>query len=177
MTDIFETLAKRFNENINRHEGIEWDDVIKALKADTRALEIVSQMEGTGGEPDVISYENGSYIFCDCVKEIPKERMSLCYDEEALNKRKTNKPKGSAEGMVKAIGAELTDEAMYLLLQSKSPVDLKNSSWISTPEEVRRLGGAIFGDRRFNRVFIYHNGAESYYSSRGFRTYVKVKAV
>lgn len=166
---LFSTLQKRFEKNMNRHPDLNWSDIQKKLEADPEKLKSVNAMEETGGEPDVIGFENGEYIFCDCSPETPKERRSICYDQEALESRKEYKPKHSAVGMAEEMGVELLDEEYYFKLQKTGKFDTKSSSWLRTPKEVRELGGAIFGDFRFGRVFIYHNGAESYYSVRGFR--------
>lgn len=169
-------LQKRFGENMHRHPGMKWADVQKKLQGDQRALWSLFQMEETGGEPDVIGYdgEDQKYIIADCSKESPKGRRSLCYDPQALESRKTNKPKGSAIELAREMGIELLDEEQYFQLQQLEKMDTKTSSWVRTPPEIRELGGAIFGDWRFGRVFIYHNGAESYYSSRGFRGILKI---
>jgi len=165
------TLKQRFEHNPQRHEGIHWSDVQVRLDANPRALESLHAMEATGGEPDVIGFDAASdrYTFCDCSAESPNGRRSLCYDDAALAARKTNKPAGSAEQMATDMGIALMTEGEYRALQSLGSFDLKTSSWICTPQEVRNLGGALFGDRRYGRVFAYHNGAESYYAARGFR--------
>lgn len=171
---LFSTLQKRFEKNVNRHPGLNWSDIQKKLESSPEKLQSLNAMEETGGEPDVIEFENGQYIFCDCSPETPKGRRSICYDHEALESRKEYKPKNSAIGMADEMGIELLDEEQYFRLQQLGRFDTKSSSWLRTPGEVRELGGAIFGDWRFGRVFIYHNGAESYYSVRGFRGILKV---
>ncbi len=169
--ELLTTLKDRFEQHINRHAGLTWAEVLAKLEASPEKLWSIYEMERTGGEPDVVAWrKDGDVItFYDCAKESPAGRRSLCYDQEALDKRKTAKPKDSALNMAKAMGIELLTEAQYQALQKLDELDLKTSSWLKTPAEIRNLGGAIFGDRRFNRVFIYHNGAESYYAARGFR--------
>jgi hypothetical protein len=169
-------LKERFEENMPRHKGIKWADVQAKLEADNEKLWSLNEMEATGGEPDVVGYEKntGRFIFFDCSPESPKGRRSLCYDNEALESRKEHKPKGSAEGMAAAIGIEILTEEQYHDLQELGDFDEKTSSWLKAPPEIRTLGGAIFGDFRFGRVFVYHNGAESYYAARGFRCCLKV---
>ncbi len=164
-------IQSRFEKNMQRHKGIKWNDVEQRLLKQADKLWTLNEMEISGGEPDVIDYDKKSdkYIFCDCSPESPKGRRSLCYDEDALQSRKEHKPKDSAMAVAKWMGIELIDEKQYELLQSIGNFDLKTSSWLKTPDNVRELGGAIFGDCRFGRVFIYHNGAESYYAARGFR--------
>jgi hypothetical protein len=168
---ILGLLKARFEANMARHEGLAWPLVQARLEANPRALETIRRMEETGGEPDVIARDGktGALAFCDCSAESPAGRRSLCYDEAALASRKENKPKGSAVAMAAEIGVELLDEAQYRRLQELGSFDNKTSSWIRTTAEVRKLGGALFCDRRFGRVFVYHNGAESYYAARGFR--------
>jgi hypothetical protein len=170
-TALLQTLKTRFTAHMSRHEGIAWADVLARLEGQPASLRTLHEMESTGGEPDVIGLDpaTGAYVFCDCAAETPSGRRSLCFDEDALEKRKENKPAGSATGVAAAMGVELLDEAQYRDLQRLGEFDLKTSSWIRTPEEVRALGGALFGDRRFGRVFVYHNGAQSYYAARGFR--------
>lgn len=174
--ELLGTLKARFEKNMTRHEGLEWAKVKTALEKKPEKLWSLSEMERTGGEPDVVGYDKktGEYLFFDCSPQSPKGRTSLCYDREALNSRKEHKPKSSAEEMAAAIGIELLTEEQYRELQTWGEYDTKSSTWLKTPTEIRKLGGAIFGDRRFNRVFIYHNGAESYYSGRGFRGWLKV---
>lgn len=169
-------LKARFEKNKNRHEGLEWAKVQAKLEVNSEKLWSLHEMEATGGEPDVVGQDEktGEYIFFDCSAESPKGRTSLCYDREALDSRKEHKPKNSAMDMAAAMGIELLTEEQYQELQKLGPFDTKSSSWLKTPEGVRKLGGAIFGDRRFGRVFLYHNGAESYYSGRGFRGSLKV---
>lgn len=170
------TLMKRFEKNMERHEGLDWDSVWTKLNKQPEKIWSLYQMEETGGEPDVIGYdqESKSYIFCDCAAESPKGRRSICYDHEALESRKEHKPKHSAEGMAAEMGISLLTESEYLQLQELGTFDIKTSSWLNTPATIRKLGGAIFGDKRFGRTFIYHNGAESYYAARGFRGILRV---
>ena len=171
---MLEILKTRFLKNKPLHPDLEWSDVEKCILADPRTLVILQKMEESGGEPDTIGFdeETGRLIFCDCSKESPLGRRSLCYDEEALKKRVKNPPAGSALGMAQEIGASLMTEKLYRRLQSLGEFDLKTSSWIKTPEEIRQRGGAIFCERRYGTVFTFHNGADSYYSVRGFRCYV-----
>ncbi len=173
---LLTTLKARFEKNMNRHQGLEWAKVRTKLEAHAEKLWSLSEMERTGGEPDVVGHDRnaGEYVFYDCSPESPKGRTSLCYDREALDSRKEHKPKNSAMDMAAAMGAELLTEEQYFELQKLGTFDTKSSSWLKTPAEIRNLGGAIFGDRRFGRVFVYHNGAESYYSGRGFRGWLKV---
>ncbi len=174
ITELLTLLQNRFAKNVQRHKGLEWEKIQSRLKKNPQKLWSLNEMEETGGEPDVIGYENDRYIFCDCSAETPKDRRSLCYDHEALESRKEHKPKDSAVGMAADMGVEILTEEQYLELQKLGNFDMKTSSWLTTPDEVRKLGGAIFGDRRFGRVFIYHNGAESYYGARGFRALLKL---
>lgn len=173
---LLETLQARFEKNMSRHKGLDWAKVKTRLEADPEKLFSLQEMERTGGEPDVIGQERktGEYIFCDCSPESPKGRTSVCYDREALDSRKEFKPKTSATEMAAEMGIELLTEEQYAELQQLGNFDLKTSSWLKTPPEVRKLGGALFGDRRFGRVFVYHNGAQSYYAARGFRGSLKV---
>lgn len=173
---LLQTLEARFEKNKHRHKGISWADVQKKLEKNSDALESLLEMETTGGEPDVIGRDksSGHYTFCDCSKESPTGRRSLCYDAEALKSRKENKPKGSAVAMASEMGIELLSEEQYQDLQKLDEFDLKTSSWVKTPADVRRNGGAIFCDKRYGRVFTYHNGAESYYAARGFRGLLRV---
>lgn len=171
---LLETLAARFAKFPDRHPGMRWDAVAERLQSQPNQLAALEAMEASGGEPDVVALEEGAILFCDCAAESPAGRRSLCYDEEALEARKLNKPSGSALAMAKAMGISLLDEAQYAALQQFGKFDTKTSSWLATPEAVRRLGGALFGDRRFDRVFTYHNGAESYYAARGFRGLVRI---
>ena len=174
--DILKKLKTRFEKNINRHKGIEWAKVEVRLKSKPQKLWSLNEMEKTGGEPDVVGYDkkSGEYIFYDCSVESPNGRRSFCYDAEALASRKENKPKDSAVNMAESMGIELLTEEQYRDLQKLGEFDLKTSSWVKTPADIRKLGGAIFCDRRYNKVFTYHNGAESYYAARGFRAVLKV---
>lgn len=174
--DLIQILSARFKANADRHAGIEWSNVHASLEANPEKLRALYEMERTGGEPDIVGYdkETGEYIFYDCSAETPAGRRNLCYDNEALESRKTFKPQDSAVNVAAAIGIELLTEDQYRELQQLGHFDLKTSSWLKTPEEVRRLGGAIFGDRRYGRVFVYHNGADSYYGVRGFRGVLRV---
>lgn len=164
-------LEKRFEKHMERHKDLKWEEILRKLEKNPEKLESLHAMERTGGEPDVVYYdhEKDQYAFMDCVEETPAGRRSICYDEEALEKRKKNKPETSVENMAMEMGVTLLDEEAYRQLQSLGEFDRKTSSWIRTPESVRKLGGALFGDRRYGRVFIYHNGADSYYGARGFR--------
>jgi hypothetical protein len=174
--ELLRALQARFEKNMNRHEGLEWAKVKAKLEANPGKLWSLSEMERTGGEPDVVGYDKktGEYIFFDCSPESPKGRRSLCYDREALDSRKQAKPKNSAMDLAAAMGIELLTEEQYQELQKLEEFDTKTSSWLKTPADIRKLGGAIFGDRRFGRVFVYHNGAESYYAGRAFRGLLKV---
>jgi Protein of unknown function (DUF4256) len=174
--DLLQSLKRRFDKHVRRHEGIAWADVQARLNANLRAVESIRLMEDSGGEPDVIGQDpaTGLYTFCDCAAESPSGRRSLCYDPEALDARKENKPQGSAVGMAAAMGIQLLTEEQYRTLQRLGEFDLKTSSWISTPPDVRALGGALFCDRRYGQVFTYHNGAQSYYAARGFRGWLQV---
>lgn len=173
---LLSTLKQRFDEHPERHRGVAWYKVMAKLESQPARLVSLFEMERTGGEPDVIGYDKKSdeYIFADCSPESPKDRRSLCYDDKALNDRKEHKPKGSARALAREMGIELMTEEEYRHLQSLGEFDLKTSSWLRTPDRIRNLGGAIFGDRRFDTVFVYHNGAESYYAARGFRGVVRV---
>ncbi|SDB99480.1 DUF4256 domain-containing protein [Niabella drilacis] len=173
---LLDVLKKRFEKNRARHKGIEWKDVQAKLDANPEKLWSLDEMERTGGEPDVIGYDKktAAYIFADCAPESPKGRRSLCFDGDALASRKEHKPADSAMEMAKAMGIELLNEEQYRELQLLEPFDLKTSSWIQTPAAVRKLGGALFCDRRYDHVFTYHNGAESYYAARGFRGILRV---
>jgi len=174
LQDLIKILKDRFEKNMSRHKGMNWADVQKKLEANQDKLKSLEQMESTGGEPDVVSFENGEYIFMDCSTETPMGRTNVCYDQEALEARKKFKPKDSAMHMAEEIGIEILTEEEYRNLQTLGEFDLKTSSWLKTPEEIRKLGGALFADRRFNTVFIYHNGADSYYGVRGFRGSLRV---
>ena len=169
-------LKARFEKNMGRHQGLEWAKVQARLDANAEKVWSLSEMERTGGEPDVVGYDRktGEYIFYDCSAESPKSRRSLCYDGEALQSRKENKPKGNAVDAAAAMGIELLTEEQYRELQKLGEFDTKTSSWVKTPADVRKLGGALFCDRRFNTVFVYHNGAESYYAARAFRGLLRV---
>ncbi|MEO7445061.1 MAG: DUF4256 domain-containing protein [Ferruginibacter sp.] len=175
-TEIFGILKVRFEKNMKRHKGLEWNDVMKKLEKNKEKLRSLNEMEISGGEPDVVGLDKktGEYIFFDCVPESPKDRRSLCYDDEALEARKENKPAGSAIGMAKEMGIELLSEEDYRHLQQLGSVDAKTSSWIKTPAAIRDLGGALFADFRYDSVFIYHNGVQSYYAARGFRGKLRV---
>jgi hypothetical protein len=174
--EILGILKVRFEKNTTRHEGLEWDKVQAKLEANPEKLWSLNEMEQTGGEPDVISYDENAdeYIFCDCSAESPKGRRSVCYDHEALESRKQHKPENSAIGMATDMGIEILTEEQYRDLQNLGKFDLKTSSWVKTPANIRKLGGAIFCDRRYETVFMYHNGAESYYGARGFRGLLRV---
>lgn len=173
---LLEILKARFEANMKRHKGIEWANVEKKLKAHSTKLNSLSQMEETGGEPDIVGYDKKAdeYVFYDCSAESPAGRRSLCYDREALEARKANKPKNSAIDMAAEMGIELLTEDEYRQLQELGEFDTKTSSWIKTPAGIRKLGGALFCDRRYNQVFVFHNGADSYYSARGFRGSLRV---
>jgi hypothetical protein len=174
--ELLKTLKTRFEKNMIRHKGLEWTKVQAKLKSNPGKIWSLGEMERTGGEPDVVGFEKKTdeYIFYDCSAESPKGRRSLCYDHEALESRKENKPENSAINMAATMGIELLTEEQYLELQTLGKFDLKTSSWLKTPSEIRKLGGAIYADFRYNRVFIYHNGAESYYAVRGFRASLRV---
>jgi len=174
--ELLKALKARFEKNPNRHKGLEWAQVQAKLEANAEKLWSLNEMERTGGEPDVVGHDEktGEYIFYDCSPESPKGRRSLCYDREALESRKENKPKDNAMDVAVALGIELLTEAQYRQLQKLGNFDTKTSSWVETPENVRKLGGALFCDRRFDTVFLYHNGAESYYAARGFRGRLRV---
>jgi hypothetical protein len=174
--ELLKALKARFEKNMDRHKGLEWAKVQAKLEANAEKLWSLSEMEKTGGEPDVIGHDKktGEYIFFDCSPQSPKGRTSVCYDREALDSRKEHKPKNSAMDMAAAMGIELLTEEQYHELQKLGEFDTKSSSWVKAPADIRKLGGGLFGDRRFGRVFIYHNGAESYYSGRGFRGSLRV---
>ncbi len=174
--ELLRTLKTRFEKNINRHRGIVWTRVQAKLEANAEQLWSLNEMERTGGEPDVVGHDKktGEYIFFDCSPQSPSGRTSLCYDREALDSRKEHKPKNSATDMVAAMGIELLTEEQYLELQKLGEFDTKSSSWVKTPADMRKLGGALYYDRRYGRVFAGHNGAQSYYSGRGFRGSLRV---
>lgn len=169
--ELLKTLQTRFEKNTSRHAGVDWSKVKAKLEANPEKLWSLSEMERTGGEPDVVAHDkkSGEYIFYDCSPESPKDRRSLCYDREALDSRKEAKPKNSVMDLAASMGIEILTEEQYGELQKLGDFDTKTSSWLKTPAEVRKLGGAIFGDRRFGRVFVYHHGAESYFAARAFR--------
>lgn len=173
---LFKQLKARFEKNMQRHRGLEWAKVQARLSANPAKLRSLQEMEGTGGEPDVVGHDErtGEYIFHDCSAESPTGRRSVCYDREALDSRKEHKPADSAMSMAAAMGVELLTEEQYRELQTLGEFDTKTSSWLRTPADIRKLGGAIFGDRRYGRVFVYHNGAPSYYAARGFRALLRV---
>jgi len=174
--DLFKALKSRFEKNQNRHKGLEWAKVQSRLEANPEKLWSLNEMESTGGEPDVIGHDKktGEFVFVDCSEQTPSGRVSFCYDREALDSREEHKPKNSIIDMAAAMGVEVLTEEQYLELQKLGEFDTKRSSWVKTPAEIRNLGGALYGDRRYNRVFIGHNGADSYYSGRGFRGMLKV---
>ena len=173
---LLKDLKARFEKNTNRHEGLEWSEIQAKLEANAGKLWSLQEMENTGGEPDVVAYDErtGEYIFYDCSAESPGDRRSLCYDQAALDSRKEHKPRNSALGMAASMGIEILTEEEYRELQKLGKFDLKTSSWVKTPEGIRKLGGGIFCDRRYDAVFMYHNGAESYYAARGFRGSLRV---
>ena len=174
--ELLKTLKARFEKNMNRHKGLDWTKVQAKLEVNPEKLWSLNEMETTGGEPDVVSHDKktGEYVFYDCSAESPKGRRSVCYDREALEARKEHKPKDSAIDMATAMGIELLTEEQYRELQKLGEFDLKTSSWVQTPSDIRKLGGALFCDRRYNHVFLYHNGAESYYAARAFRGSLRV---
>lgn len=174
--ELLRTLESRFAKNMHRHRGIAWSDVRAKLESSTAALGALREMDSTGGEPDVVGHDkkSGMYRFCDCSAESPAGRRSICYDRQALESRKEHKPKNSAVAMAAEMGIELLTEEQYRELQNLGDFDTKTSSWVSTPPDIRKLGGAIFCDRRYGKVFVYHNGAESYYAARGFRGTIRV---
>jgi len=174
--ELLGALKARFERNMNRHKGLQWAQVQAKLEANAERLWSLNEMERTGAEPDVIGRDNktGGYVFCDCSAESPKGRRSLCYDREALDSRKENKPESNAVDMAASMGIELLTEEQYRALQKLGKFDTKTSSWVKTPSDIRKLGGALFCDRRYDTVFVYHNGAESYYVGRGFRGLVGV---
>jgi len=174
--DLFKTLKARFEKNLDRHKGVDWAKVLSRLEANTGKLWSLNEMEKTGGEPDVtgLDKKTGEYTFIDCSAESPKGRTSYCYDREALDSRKEHKPKNNVCDMAAAMGVEILTEEEYRELQKLGEFDTKSSSWVKTPAEIRTLGGALFCDRRYGRVFVFHNGAESYYSGRAFRGLLRV---
>ncbi|HLK08558.1 MAG TPA: DUF4256 domain-containing protein [Candidatus Angelobacter sp.] len=174
--DLLKALKARFEKNMDRHQGLEWTQIQAKLEANAQKLWSLNEMERTGGEPDVVGHDKktGEYIFYDCSAESPKGRRSVCYDPEALESRKENKPADNAIGMAAAMGIELLTEEQYRALQKLGDFDTKTSSWVKTPSAIRKLGGALFCDRRYDTVFLYHNGAESYYAARGFRGQLRV---
>lgn len=173
---LLKALKARFDKNMDRHKGLEWANVQAKLEAQTEKLWSLHEMERTGGEPDVVDYdkETGEFLFYDCSAESPKGRRSICYDREALESRKEHKPQNSAMEMAADMGIELLTEEQYRELQELGKFDLKTSSWVKTPATIRELGGAVFCDRRYNTIFMYHNGADSYYGARGFRGWLRV---
>jgi hypothetical protein len=174
--ELLRALKARFEKNVHRHKGLEWTKVQAKLEANTEKLWSLNEMERTGGEPDVVGDDKktGEYLFYDCSAESPKGRTSFCYDREALDSRKEHKPKNSVMDMAAAMGIELLTEEEYFALQKLGEFDTKSSSWVKTPADIRKLGGAIYGDRRYGRVFVGHNGVESYYQGRGFRGSLRV---
>jgi len=174
--ELLKILKSRFGKNMSRHKELDWADVQAKLDANAKKLASLNEMEATGGEPDVVAYDKktGEFIFYDCAAETPKGRRSVCYDREGLDSRKEHKPENNALDMAKAMGIELLTEAQYRELQTLGEFDLKTSSWIQTPAAIRKLGGALFADRRYDNVFVYHNGAQSYYAARAFRGALRV---
>ena len=174
--ELLHTLKARFEKNIERHEWMHWDKIQKKLEANPDKLWSIHEMERTGGEPDVLEFDEakGEYVFYDCSAESPSGRRSVCYDQKALDSRKKNKPDSSAMAMAKEMGIELLSEEQYRILQEHGTFDLKTSSWVQTPDDIRERGGGLFCDSRYGHVFLYHNGADSYYAARGFRGLVRV---
>ena len=174
--ELLQSLKSRFENNMHRHAGFDWSEVQKRLESNPEKLRSLNEMEQSGGEPDLVAFDNTSrqYTFCDCSAESPKGRRSLCYDREALEARKEHKPKNCAVDVAAAMGVELLSEAQYRMLQTLGEFDLKTSSWVLTPADIRKRGGALFCDRRYDTVFVYHNGAESYYAARGFRASLSI---
>ena len=173
---LIAALKLRFEKSMHRHRDLEWPPIQTRVEANPEKLRSLAEMERTGGEPDVIGHDpkTGEYIFCDCSEQSPMDRRSLCYDRAALDSRKEHKPEGSAADLAAAMGIELLNEDQYRELQKLGAFDTKTSSWVKTPPDIRKLGGALFCDRRYNTVFVYHNGAESYYAGRGFRGLLRV---
>lgn len=173
---LISLLKARFEKHMDRHKGLEWSKIQARMEAGSEKLWSLNEMERTGGEPDVVGVDkkSGEYLFYDCSQESPKGRRSICYDRQALEARKEHKPKNSAMDMAEAMGIELLNEAEYRALQNLGNFDMKTSSWVKTPTEIRKLGGAVFCDFRYNQVFLYHNGADSYYAARGFRGSLKL---
>lgn len=173
---LLNTLKTRFEKNMNRHKDLRWSEILTALEKDAKKLWSLHEMEKTGGEPDVVDYDKktGEYLFCDCAPESPSGRRSTCYDREGLESRKEFKPANNALDMAAAMGVEILSEKQYRELQQLGKFDTKTSSWIQTPPAIRKLGGALFADYRYGTVFVYHNGAQSYYASRGFRAALRV---
>lgn len=174
--ELLKVLGTRFEKNMKRHKGLDWATVRARLEGKPEKLWSLNEMEASGGEPDIVGFDkkSGEYVFFDCSDESPKGRRSFCYDRVALDKRKENKPKNSAMDLAAEMGVEILTEDQYQELQKLGDFDTKTSSWLITPAPIRKLGGAIFGDKRYDHVFIYHNGADSYYAARGFRTCLKV---
>ena len=174
--EMLRALKARFEKNMNRHKGLEWESVLAKLEASAEKLWSLNEMEVTGGEPDIVGYdeESGEYIFYDCSAESPKGRRSVCYDRDGLESRKEHKPENNAIDMAAAMGIEILTEEQYRELQKLGSFDMKTSSWVKTPSDIRKLGGALFADRRYDNVFVYHNGAPSYYGVRGFRGSLRV---
>ena len=174
--ELLKALKARFEKNMNRHSGLAWPKVQAKLEANAEKLWSLHEMERTGGEPDLVGHDQktGEYLFCDCSAESPKDRRSVCYDREALESRKENKPRANAMDMAAAMGIELLSEEQYRELQKLADFDTKTSSWVKTPSDIRKLGGALFCDRRYDTVFVYHNGAQSYYGGRAFRGSLRV---
>jgi len=174
--DLFNTLKARFNKNMSRHEGVKWPDVQTKLEADADKLWSINEMEVSGGEPDIVVYDNkmNEYVFCDCSAESPEGRRNVCYDRAALESRKKFKPQNNAIDLAAAMGIEILTVEQYRELQQLGKFDTKTSSWVKTPDNIRKLGGALFCDRRYDTVFVYHNGADSYYSVRGFRGSISI---
>src|SRR5215467_3426005 len=176
LDQLLKALETRFEGNMNRHKGLDWAQVQAKLESEPRKLWSLQEMERTGGEPDVVGHDKktGEYMFCDCSAESPKGRRSICYDRAALDSRKEHKPENNAVDVAAAIGIELLTEEQYRELQKVGEFDAKTSSWVKTPPDIRKLGGALFCDRRYDTVFVYHNGAESYYAARGFRGWLSI---